>query len=439
MNATTGSSRAGALAVAAKLGGAGLGIIVNVILARLMGPEDFGRYALGIALGTVAIVLASGGMPFGAIRFVPAYLARSDFAALRGFYRASIVISVLGGAVCTGALLLGVQLLPPGHLIASVLPWAALMVLPAALAQTFASLLQARGHVSGPEIVQSLVRQGATLGLVVIWVASGRAMDFSLALACSALAVAMAALALWARLATLTWHEPRPATAAFDDLGLWTGAGAGMLTILLMAAVNERIDLLVLGWLVAPDALGVYSASVRVASIAILAMAGLGAAYTPRISAAWAQDDRIEVERLCREGALAGTALTLAMTFGAWLFGGFVLSLFGSEFPAGAVVLTILLGAQVVVGMTGIANGLAIISGNSHIALIGVATGLVVNALTGIALVPHLGISGAAVGVFVGFIVAQGVTGIWCSVRLGLRATLLPIGPRAPNIGIRHA
>jgi O-antigen/teichoic acid export membrane protein len=439
MSAAAGSSRAGALAVAAKLGGAGLGIFVNVILARLLGPEEFGKYALGIAIGTVAVVLASGGMPFGAIRFVPGYLASNDFAALRGFHRASMSVTVLGGVICTGALLLTAQRLDSGHLMADVLPWAALMILPAALAQSLASLLQGRGHVSGPEVIQSLVRQAATLGLVLLWIAAARAMDFSVALACGALAVAIAAVALWVWLERVTRPEPRPTKIAFEDFRLWIAAGAGMLSILVVAALNERVDLFVLGWLAAPDAVGVYSASVRVASVAILAMAGLGAAYTPRVSAAWARGNRIEVERLCREGALVGATVTLAMTLGVWLFGGAVLSMFGPAFPAGATALTILLGSQVVVGMTGIANGLAIISGNSHIAMTGVAAGLIVNALAGIALVPHLGISGAAIGVFVGFIVSQGVIGIWCSLRLGLRATLLPIGPRALNIGVRHA
>ncbi|MEB8387398.1 oligosaccharide flippase family protein [Rhodobacteraceae bacterium KMM 6894] len=437
MSRRAGSARAGALAVAAKLGGAGLGILVNVILARLMGAEDFGRYALGIALGTVIAVLGSGGMPFGAVRYVPDYLARGDFGALRGFTRASLAVTLLGGAACAVAMMLGAQMIDPGHVMAGVLPWAALIVLPAALAQSLSSLLQARGHVAGPEIVQSLVRQGATLGLIMAWVGVGAALNFRVALGVSAIAVALACAMLAHRLAGLTRPEPRM-PAAFDGFKLWMGAGAGILVILVTAAFNERIDLFILGWMVTPADLGIYSAAVRVASISILALAGLGAAYTPRIAAAWAKDDCIEVERLCREGALAGTALMLAMTLGAWLLGGFVLSLFGPEFRAGATVLTILLGAQIAVGMMGIAGGLTIISGNNHIALTGVAVGLVVNAITAITLVPSMGISGAAIGVFAGFLVSHGVIGIWCSLRLGLRATLLPIGPRALSMGVRH-
>ena len=439
MSGAVGSARAGALAVFAKLGGAGLGIAVNVILARLMGPEEFGLYALGIALGSVVVVVASGGMPFGAIRFLPDYLARGDFAALRGFFRASLAITVLGGVICVAGMLLSAWLLDQSNLMAAVLPWAAIMVVPAALAQSMAALLQARGHVAGPEIVQSLVRQGATLGLIGVWVVLGGALDFRTALGIAALAVALAALVLWVHLMRLGRDEPRPRATTRGGLRLWTGAGAGLLVILVTAALNERIDLFVLGWLATPADLGIYSAAVRIASVAILALAGLGAAYTPRMAAAWANGDRCEVERLCREGALVGTALTVAMTVGAFVSGSFVLSLFGPEFRAGAMVLTILLAAQVAVGMMGMASGLAIISGNSHIALTGVAAGLAINALTGIVLVPRFGMTGAAIGVVCGFAVSQAVIGIWCSTRLGLRATLLPFGSRAANAGVGHA
>lgn len=439
MSLRTGSARAGALALIAKLAGAGIGIVVNVILARLMGAENFGLYALGIALGSVVAVVASGGMPFGAVRFLPDYLARGDFAALRGFLRASLVITILGGALCVAAMLLCASLLDQNNLMVPVLPWAAIMVMPAALAQCLASLLQARGHVAGPEIVQSLVRQGATLGLIGIWVVLGGVLDFRTSLGIAALAVALAAFALWVHLMRLGRDEPRSTATPREGLRLWMGAGAGLLVILIMAALNERVDLFVLGWLATPAELGIYSAAVRIASIAILALAGLGAAYTPRIAAAWANSDRVEIVRLCREGALAGTVLTLAMTLGAWIFGGSLLSLFGPEFRAGATVLTILLSAQVAVGMMGMASGLAVISGNAHIALTGVAIGLVANTVIGILLVPRFGMTGAAIGVVAGFATSQAVIGIWCSVRLGLRATLLPFGANVSRPEVGHA
>ncbi|MFN4059410.1 MAG: oligosaccharide flippase family protein [Paracoccus hibiscisoli] len=425
------SHRAGFLAVAAKLGGAGLGIAANVILARLMGPEQFGQYALGFALASVVVVLASGGMPFGAVRFVPRYLTGGDLAAMRRFCRTSLIVTAIGGIICAAAMVMLARLLDPGHLMAAVLPWAALMVVPAALAQSLAALLQGRGHVAGPEIVQSLVRQGVMLGLIGAWVVLGGGVQFRSALMISAIAVGLAALVLGLHLARLARADvPLAGAGAHSDDGLrtWLGAGGGLLVILVMAALNERVDLFVLGWLGTPADLGIYSAAVRIASVAILALAGLGAAYTPRIAAAWSRRDLPEVERLCREASLAGTALTVAMTLGAVLFGGAVLSLFGGQFRAGATVLTILLAGQVLVGMMGIAGGLAIIAGRSRIALTGVAAGLAVNALSGIVLVPHWGMTGAAIGVVLGFALSQAIIALWCSLALGVRATLLPVG-----------
>ena len=48
-----------------------IGILINVLLARLLAPEGLGIYASAFALGNVLAVLASAGLPTTLARMLP--------------------------------------------------------------------------------------------------------------------------------------------------------------------------------------------------------------------------------------------------------------------------------------------------------------------------------------------------------------------------------
>ena len=304
-----GSAVAGAAAIAAKLASAGIGILVNIILARSMGADGYGLYALGFAMAAIITVLASCGMPLSAVRFMPGYLVRGDWAGVRGFTRAALAISAAGGLACALAMVLIATRLVPDSRWAAVLPWAALLLLPGAILQTLATLLQVRGRVAGPEILQSLIRQLVTVGLIVGWILVMGSIGHGTALAAAAAGTTAAALALWVMLRRVSTEDGGAKSARYREFGGWTRAGSGVLVILLIAALNERLDLIVLGWFVTLEDIGVYSGAARLASILILGLAGLHAAYAPRMASAWAAGDRAEVEvKRAEIAALLGDA-----------------------------------------------------------------------------------------------------------------------------------
>lgn len=427
------AARAGLAAMAAKLAGAALGLGVNIVLARLLGPAEFGLYALAIAVATGAAVLATMGMPFAAIRHVPDYLARADWPGVAGFTRASLWVSLLGTLFCAFLFIVGPILAAAAPDLRRALLWGAVMVGPATFAQTLTTLLQARGHVVAPEILQSLLRQGLTLLLIGGAVAAFGALALDSALA--AITISMAgSVALLAVLLHRAAQADRRDGRRYE-LRLWARTGGGVLLILMSAALNERIDILMLGWLVPPEEMGVYAAAARVASVATIALAGLNAAFMPRLSGAWAAGNRRDVQRLAFEAAAIGTVATLVLALGAGLLGGDLLAVFGEAFRSGAAVLVWLLLTQVGLAAAGLAGGVAVIAGHDRLALAGVLAGIAANVALNLWLTPIHGILGAAMATCLALTLSALVTGLVIGRRLRLRLTLLPLGPREA----RHA
>ena len=96
---------------AIRLGGAGLGYVVQVVLAQFLGALNYGVFAMMWILTTVAAQLSAAGFNESSNRFLPGYLAQGDHAHAKGFVRlaklltlgVSVAVMVIG--IC--ALLLG--------------------------------------------------------------------------------------------------------------------------------------------------------------------------------------------------------------------------------------------------------------------------------------------------------------------------------------------
>src|SRR5690242_4310371 len=95
----------GALVV--QVGGAAFALIVNVLLARLVGKSQYGIYAYAMSWVSVLGVLSLLGQSSSVVRLVPVYLHRREWGTLRGLrlgtsaivLAGSIAVMLVGGLV----------------------------------------------------------------------------------------------------------------------------------------------------------------------------------------------------------------------------------------------------------------------------------------------------------------------------------------------------
>lgn len=415
-------------AIGVKLGAAGLGFVLSLMLARTIPLAEFGAFAFGLAIAGTLSVFASAGLPFAAVRYLPGFLAAGDIAKARRFEHLVARASLAGGLLA----MLGLGLAAAQAGVQTATGWALAGAAPLALVftlgQSQAAILQGRQRAIWAEAAGNMLRAGLSVLLLGVLILTARgALDGGAALLVMALSGALSLVALQVLLARARRGEAAGEGAALapGEMRGWLRTGLAVLMILSGSVLNERLDVLMLTALAGLEQTGLYSAAARLSLVLTMGFAGLAAHLAPKLSAAWAAGDREASAAILRQAARTGALAIGALGLVLLVLAGPLLALFGPEYPQARDALRILLIAQWVVSCFGLTGALVVLSGNERVALIATFSSLAVNAGLNAILVPQFGAIGAAMATLVGLGGVQIALAIWCLRRLNLRTDAL--------------
>ena len=402
----------------ARLACAVLGGLVAAILARSLGPNRFGVYALIASFATMGQSMADAGTTQVGVREISAHLDR------RGRIVASlIVVQSIGGLVTMAAFgVIGVAVTSGTEAHVATLLFLATLPLGG---------LSQRQTIVGARLRPEL----ATLLLVfqsVVWlgaVAAVASLHGSLILyaaAFDAASVVQIAVMWWVTrtLVTVAWREWRRDARALLTQGLPLGV-AGLFVL-----AYYKLDGILLFWLKGAAANGTYSAAYRFLDVLQFIPVTLSALLLP-LASRLAADGR-------RRAALHATvqmALKLMLAVAAPIaIGGIVFArpivalIYGAGFAPAAGLLAVLLLAFPLICLGYIFGGLAIVLRMTRQYLVVTAVGAVGNVAANLVLIPRFGGAAAAWTTVVTELVVNGTMGVLVLRRLGIRP---PFGPWA--------
>jgi PST family polysaccharide transporter len=374
-----------------------LGMVVTVLMARYLGPEQFGiiSYALaitglcgmvallglnqvvvhdlvqnpstaGITLGSARGLMAVGGLVAYTSLVVAVLLTRSEdsFAKLASF--------AIGASVLFRFLDFGRY-------------W-------------FESQVQSKYVV----LAQLAVFFGASLAKVVLIVLDAPLSAFILVVTAQAVATPVAtSLVFWSRaeVGTSLRFDAERARALLSASWPLLLAGFAMM-------VNMKIDQLMIASMLGDQAVGVYSAAVSV-SEATYALAVIITATTyPAVLAARAEGEevyRARFQQLFDLIVVLAVAIAVPVTFGAnWI----ISTLFGESYLAAGAVLTVHVWALIFVFLGVVSDRWFIAEGRPKLNLQRTVLGVCVNVVLNFVLIPRFGLIGAATATIVAHSVA---------------------------------
>ena len=355
------------LALGIRVLGVGLGYALEIILARLLGPGDYGVYSLVIAWITLAALFAPLGLHHAVVRFIPEYIAQEDGARLRGVIYGSggvtVALGIVIAALGSGALLLAARKivipgLPAWMLGLWLLPVFALLRLILSIAVSLRRVVTA----FGPPLV------GAPL-LILLFLAVATLLGIPLA---ALVAVAAAGLA---RIITLLWQAlllkrgglPIPARGAPRfEMRLWLAVGLPLMFFDLFSIILRRADLLMVGALMTPADAGIYGAALKTTGQTIFLLTSVNAVIAPMLSSMHAKQNKAGLQRLLYLAAHISFWPALLFVAALTLFSNFILGLFGPAFVAARTPMIILGVGQLFNAATGVVVSLLIVTGNHN-------------------------------------------------------------------------
>jgi O-antigen/teichoic acid export membrane protein len=389
---------------ALRLAGGGLLFVSQVLLAGWMGPEAFGLYSFAWAWVAILATVGTLGLGTTSVRYIAAYRAAGRDHKVRGLIRFGRTGTIISSCVITAAALVFVAVAPPssyhGPLALAFLALPALMILTVESAY-------ARGFgwigfsVVGAQIGRPvfLIILGA---LATPFVPDGGAEAY--VLTCGSaylLAAGIQHLILRRRLSAALGSGPReyePAT--------WMGMAWAMVILNGSQSIRANTDLLIVGAMLEPADLGVYTAVVRTATLVAFLLSVASMVIQPTISSLHSQGRIVELREFTRRATATIFVLTCGVGVLAALFGKSVLSMFGGEFVAGYKSLLILAAGHVAVSLFGPITSLLVMTDRQYHAATVHVVSILLNILLDILLLPRFGIEGAALATAVSLLLA---------------------------------
>ncbi|NOS80349.1 MAG: flippase [Nitrospira sp.] len=378
--------------------GLGLNYAYTIMLARLLGPEQFGLYAIGLGCFNLLSVIALAGLDTAVLRFVPALRAQRDAAGIRGIIRVALVLSSGLGVLFAAVLLLSSDMLAEQFLhnpdASKVLQLFALSIPLLVVSTVTIAALQAFGEVRWRTFVKYLcepiVKFAVTLGF--IWIGWGL-MSAVLALPIALLLTVGLAL-IPIRLFWLKAKDPIFPKKYYSEIVTYSLPLFGGI---FLNSIATRSDVFFLGYWASVADVGIYSAAFQTAAIMALVLGTLESVATPFLSESISKNDRTDIR------LLAGTVLrwtmmvTLPLCIVMTVFATDVMDLFGNEFASGWICLVILTVGQFANSATGCSNGMLLWSGHSKLVMWNSVVASGTQIALYLILIPSYGIVGAAI------------------------------------------
>ena len=358
----------------------------GVIIARVLGPEGKGIYAL--ALLVPLLVSAFGGL--GLSQSLIYHLRRKVLTLEQ------IVGTVFLADIAMGAALFGLMGIVAPSLTSNVLRGVPLpLIMLAALfipikmitrrsRETLRALdrMQAFSALSAATALPPLLAVLTILALGTVTV--GRVVRLEVALS-----VVLLFITMWPVMRSLR-GRPRPGFATLRkllDFGLRSHIAYVLIT------VEKRFDLLILNAFLYPEYVGLYAVGVGVAQLVVTLTNAMGTVLFPRISGASTEEIRRFLPRIARLSVLAAVLCGLGLVaIGRPL----IIFVYGAAFEASYAPMAILLPGIVMLCLSRVCE--VYLTGQGRPGIVSAAAGvsLVVNLGANLLLIPSFGINGAA-------------------------------------------
>jgi O-antigen/teichoic acid export membrane protein len=377
----------------------GTGYLVKIYVARVLGAEQLGLYALGMTMVNLVQMAGMLGLQGTAPRFVAVYNATGRFDRLRGFLTRSVGVIVFLNLVWSVALVLSggwiARALYHTPALARYIPLFAVLAILGAINVFYCQVLAGFKDIAKRTLITNFVGSPLTMAFTVALLALGTGMWGYLA-AQIASAVIVVTLLVTATL-KLTPREARFSFAALPPLDPQVKTFA--LAVLAMNVLDflvSQADKILLGFYLNPRVVGVYVLAATFSAFIPIILQSVNQIFAPVIADLHARGRQDILQKLFQTLTKWVLGFTLPLTCVMIVFAPRLMHIFGPDFERGWPVLVIGATGQLVNCGVGSVGYLLLMSGNQKQLMKVQIVMTAVSVLTNIALIPTLGIVGAA-------------------------------------------
>lgn len=395
----------------ARVLGAGMGLIAQVLLARSLGADGLGVYYWVLSIASVLAVLAGLGLPSIAVRVITQYRVNNQIELAHRFIARSRFYVVLAvGAIC----LVGVVVVALGHESFSAtsigLMLGLLTALPLVLIRMNGSVANAFKQFNTAYLPDILWRPALIAIVAAFLVVTNMEGGATVFLAVHLVGVLL--LAAWQHwrvnsivAAEPKWTDSPPELEKRHDK--WIMQGLAIVPLALFTAVFGDVVVAVAAPLLTLSQLAVFGVCLKIALLSGFVIQVSQQIMLPDAAKALAEERPRDLQRQIAGANALGLACCTIMTLVLAVVGDKILAVFGPEFVEGQLCLVVLSLSQVARAAMGPGSHMLVLTGNQRATLPVSAVGVGSLVVACLVLIPIYGLVGAALAVVIS-------TMVWC-------------------------
>jgi O-antigen/teichoic acid export membrane protein len=412
--------------LALKIGNTVMSMVLAVVLARLLGVDDFGRYSFCMSVVNILTIPAMlGGREF-LVREVAAYQVSSDFGLLRGllstFRRASLVVSLLLAASAAGIgyhFFRAAPLEVPFLVAMTIIPFHTAMQLQGAALRGFRQIVLGQLPVAIRPALVALIFAG------VYWTSNQEIEPEA------ALAAQLVANALLVGLTILLLQKAAPEEVKSSQpkfaRARWITDALPFLLAGGMQILNTEASIVLLGVIGTEDEVGLFRVAQRAALLIVFGLYAVNMTLGPRASEMFTSGETQRLQRIVRKSLFAVLSFGIPVAAVLILGGGWLIpAVFGAGYAPAYAPLVVLSIGQLIAAATGSNVVLLNMAGHQRLTASAVAISGISNVLLNLTLIPILGTVGAAVASSSSLVLQNLILCIALYKKTGLISTIWP-------------
>lgn len=384
---------------------AAAGYVFKIYLARTLGAEKLGLYALGMTFVGFFSVFGGLGLPQSAVRFVAAFRARNNYEALRSLVWKGTGILVLLNLVLGAAIVLvGPAVAWKVYRTPALVPYFGLfatIMLLGAVSGFWSQILVGFRDVSSRAIINNVIGSALIIVLtVVFFTVFGKDLKgYLLAQIANPIIVLCLLVAVGRRRMPI---EARGLARRMDRFPKEVlGFSTTVFGIDFMKFLLAQSDRILIGMCLTAGAVGVYSVAASIVVYVAIVLQSVNQIFSPTIASLHAQGEHQLLGRLFQTLTKWILGLTLPLASVVIIFSRPIMHMFGTSFEQGWLVLVLGALGQLVSCGVGSVGMLLLMSDNEQRLLRVQVWTTVAMLVLSVTLIPVLGIVGAAVAAMI--------------------------------------
>lgn len=390
--------RAAVLAFSVRVLSAAILYVSQIVLARWMGSFEYGLYVFVWTWVLVLGGLASGGLGTAAMRLVPEYRERSEFARLRGLLcygrLAAMAAATVIALIALAALHVFGERIPAPYVLPAYLALACLPMI--ALGEMHDGIGRGGGWLSEALLPPYVLRPLLVLLAMAAAHAAGFRISAETAMAAAVIATWITALVQLLLMQRRIARELPPGGREFAPAE-WTRTSLPLLAVTGAELLIQNTDLLVIGKHLSPEEAAIYFAAAKTMALVVFVHYAVGSAAAKRFATLHARGDGGALAAFARDSVRWTFWPSFAATLVLLALGKPLLGLFGPQFVDGYPVMLVLAAGFLGRAAMGPSEFLLNMAGEQRLCAFIVAAAAALNLLLQLLLVPSFGAIGAAV------------------------------------------